>query len=127
MKNARLIIGIVSFILFFIILFQSCVAGFVNSVNASSDAGGSVGLVVAFMVVIAGIIAIVCRKNATGSIVAGVVYGLSGLLGVANSDVYKDTCLFGAACSLFSLFSTFSLESNKRKAIKQICNHQITK
>jgi len=63
LKNARLIIGIVSFILFFIILFQSCAAGFVNSVNASSDAGGSAGLVVAFMVVIAGIIAIVCAKT----------------------------------------------------------------
>lgn len=104
MKNARLIIGIVSFILFFIILFQSCAAGFVNSVNASSDAGGSVGLVVAFMV----IIAIVCRKNATGSIVAGVVYGLSGLLGVANSDVYKDLSIWGGLFIIFAIFYIFS-------------------
>ena len=117
MKNARLIIGIVSFILFFIILFQSCAAGFVNSVNASSDAGGSVGLVVAFMVVIAGIIAIVCRKNATGSIVAGVVYGLSGLLGVANSDVYKDLSIWGGLFIIFAIFYIFSGIKQKKSDI----------
>ena len=108
MKNARLIIGIVSFILFFIILFQSCAAGVVNSVTASSDAGGSAGLIVAFMVVIAGIIAIVCRKNATGSIVAGVVYGLSGLVGVATSDVYTDLSIWGGLFIIFAIFYIFS-------------------
>lgn len=108
MKNARLIIGIVSFILFFIILFQSCAAGVVNSMAGSSDVGGSAGLIVAFMVVIAGIIAIVCRKNATGSIIAGVVYALSGIVGLSNSNVYKDLSIWGVLFIIFAIFYIIS-------------------
>ncbi|AVO27526.1 hypothetical protein C6Y28_07875 [Megasphaera elsdenii] len=38
----------------------------------------------------------------------GVVYGLSGLVGVANSDVYKDLSIWGGLFIIFAIFYIFS-------------------
>lgn len=115
MKTARLIIGIVSFVLFFIILFQSCAAGMVNSMSNSANTDGTSGIFVGIIVIVAGIIAIVMRKSGKGSIVSGIFYGLAGIVGYCNSEVYKDLAIWGGLFIIFALFFIIS-------GIKQIKN-----
>ena len=91
-----------------IILFQSCAAGFVNSVNNSSDVGGSAGLMVCFIVIIASIIAIVARKSGKGSVVAGCFYGVAGLLGISNAAVYKDLEIWGVIYAIYAVYYIIS-------------------
>lgn len=121
MKTTRLILGIITIVLFVIILFQSCAAGMVNTVGKSSDAGGSAGIFVAFLSLIAGIIAVAARSSAGGSMTAGAFYMITAITGISNSNVYKDLSVWGGLYFIFSLFfiiSGIKQRKNKKKAIE---------
>lgn len=118
MKAARLIIGIITFFLSLIILFQSCAAGVVNSMKSNTDAGGSAGMFVALISIISGIIAIVCRNSAKGSIVAGAFYAFGGLIGVTNAKVYTDLKIWGILFFIFAVFYIYSgIKQKKQEAL----------
>lgn len=116
MKTARLIIGIITFLLSIIILFQSCAAGMVNAIQSNhNDFGGSAGVLVALVSIIAGIIAIVCRNGAKGSIVAGAFYAFGGLIGISNAKVYADLKVWGILFIIFAIFFIFSGVKQKKQ------------
>ena len=120
MKTTRLILGIITIVLFVIILFQSCAAGIVNTVGKSSDAGGSAGIFVAFLSLIAGIIAVAARSSAGGSMTAGAFYMITAITGISNSNVYKDLSVWGGLYFIFSLFFIISgvkQRKNKKKGL----------
>lgn len=118
MKAARLIIGILTFFLSIIIMFQSCAAGVVNSMKSSTDVGGSAGIFVALIAIISGIIAIVCRNSAKGSIVAGGFYAFGGLIGVSNAKVYTDLKVWGILFFIFAVFYIYSgIKQKKHEAL----------
>ena len=50
------VIGIISIVLFFIVGFQSCAAGLGNAIQNNNEASGSAGIILAFFMLIAGII-----------------------------------------------------------------------
>lgn len=117
MKTAKLIIGIISIVLFFIIMLQSCATGFVNAVESNNDSGGSAGLLVAILMLVAGIVGIVTRKSKGGGITAGVFYILAALLALPNSAVYKDLMVWGVASIGFGLLfiiGSLKMTSNKK-------------
>ena len=103
MKTTRLILGIITIVLFMVIAFQSCAAGLVNSVNQSSDSGGMAGLFVAFLSLIAGIVAIAARSSAGGAFTAAGFYIVSALVGLSNSAVYKDLSIWGGLFFIFGI------------------------
>ena len=91
MKTAKLIIGIISIVLFLVIIFQSCAVGVVNVIESNADdTSGSAGVLLAFMMLIAGIVGIASRKSKGGGITAGVFYIISALIGFANLGTFGD-------------------------------------
>ena len=49
MKVWKLVSGILSIILFVLVMFQSCAAGVSNSLEENGEVGGSAGIIVAIM------------------------------------------------------------------------------
>lgn len=103
MKTSRLVIGIISCILFVIISFQSCAAGVGNALEENGEVSGSAGFILAVCMLVAGIIGICCRKLKTGTIVAGVFYALGGLIGITNFGSYADLQIWSVLCFIFSV------------------------
>lgn len=102
MKNARLIIGIVSIVLFAVVSFQSCAAGIGNALEGNGEVSGTAGFLLAVCMLIAGIVGICCRKIKSGSIVAGCFYAIGGLIGIANVGSYADLQIWSVLSFIFA-------------------------
>ena len=74
MKTAKLVIGIISMVLFVLVAFQSCAAGLGNALADNGEVSGTSGMLLAFCMLIAGIVGVATRKSKGGGIVAGVFY-----------------------------------------------------
>ena len=69
MKIWRLVSGILSMVLFLIITFQSCAVGVVNAVEDNKDdTSGAGGIVVAFGLLVSGIVATALGKRRTRAV-----------------------------------------------------------
>lgn len=102
MKATKLVIGIVSFIMAAFVTFQSCVAGFSNTMEENGEVGGSAGLILAVFAVVAGIIAIVSRsQNGKGAFVAAAFYIAGGLIGLAMAGSYSDLRIWSVVAIAF--------------------------
>lgn len=107
------VIGIISIVLFLIVEFQSCAAGLANTIGGSKDAGGSAGLLVGFLMLIAGIITLASRQSKGMVITSIVFYVLSGLVGLSNATVYKDLAVWGGLDIIFAILLIVHLKKNK--------------
>lgn len=103
LKTARMIIGIISMVLFIIIAFQSCVAGIGNAISENEEMSGSAGIFLAFCMLIAGIIGVVARKSIGGIITAGCFYLIGGLLGIANIGSFADLMIWSVLSLIFAI------------------------
>jgi len=101
-KTTRMVIGIISLVLTLIILFQSCAAGVVNTIENNGDVGGSAGFLLSICMIVGGILGVVCRKQKVGSIVAGCFYAFGGLVGLPNSSTYKDLIVWSVISIIFA-------------------------
>lgn len=103
MKTCRLIIGIVSCVLFLIVSLQSCAAGLGNALSENGESSGSAGFLLAICMLVAGIVAIACRKLKAGSIVAGCFYAFGGLIGITNFGSYGDLQIWSILSIIFAI------------------------
>ncbi|MEA4964794.1 MAG: hypothetical protein VB055_03070 [Oscillospiraceae bacterium] len=103
MKTAKLVIGIVSIVLSMFVLFQSCAAGVGNALAENGEASGSAGLMVAILMLIAGIVGIATRKSKGGGITTGVFYAVAGILGICNYGSYSDLMVWSILCFIFAV------------------------
>lgn len=92
MKTAKLVIGIISMVLSVFVMFQSCAAGLVNSIEGSGGVSGSAGLFVAVFFIVAGIIGIATRNSEKkgGSLTAAGFYLGAALFGGTLAGNYTD-------------------------------------
>lgn len=74
MKTWKLVSGIISIVLFFLVAFQSCAAGISNSLEENGEVGGTAGMFVAFMLLAGGIVSIATRKGSKGGSYADLVF-----------------------------------------------------
>ena len=103
MKTAKLIIGIISIVLTFLVLFQS---------YAMMDEGGTSGfsgLFVAILMLIGGIVAIAARNSRGGGIFCTILYGLAGLLGLTAQGIFEDLVIWGGLCLIFAVIFLISV------------------
>lgn len=116
MKVSRLIIGIISTILFIFISFQSCAAGVGNALEENGEVSGTAGFMLACCMLIAGIIGICCRKIKIGTIVAGCFYAIGGLFGIANVGSFSDLKIWSVLSFIFAavFILTGILQKEKR-------------
>ena len=121
MKTAKLVIGIISIVLFVVIMFQSCATGVVNVIsNETSDTSGGAGVLLALAMLIAGIIGIAARSSKGGGITAGVFYIVAALVGFANLGTFGDLAVWSVLALIFgAVFVLGSLFSKKQPATSQ--------
>ena len=99
MKTAKLVIGIISMVLFVLV--------------DNGEVSGTSGMLLAFCMLIAGIVGVATRKSKGGGIVAGVFYLLGGLLGIVNYGSFSDLAIWSVLCFIFG--AVFILGSLKMK------------
>ncbi|ABX40896.1 hypothetical protein [Lachnoclostridium phytofermentans] len=115
MKTARLVIGIISMVLFAFVSFQSCAAGVGNALVNNGESSGSAGMLIAFCFLIAGIVGVATRnKGKGGPMTAGVFYALGGIMGLATSStLYGDLKIWAILSLIFA--AVFILGALKQK------------
>jgi len=113
MKIWKLVAGILSILLFFIVSLQSCAAGFVNAIESNGGSSGTVGILVGFMLLVGGIVSICTRNGGKGgNITLIIIFGLAALIGFAGHGNYSDLivwsiwCLINAALAIVSLIKS---------------------
>lgn len=104
MKDIRLIIGIVTIMLFVFVVFQSCGA---YATVKSSNGIGNIGIMISFVALIAALICINTRDAYTysGAFISAVFYALAGFLGLFNFTNHKIVFVYGFMFIMFSIFS----------------------
>lgn len=91
MKTTKLVIGILSVVLFAFIAFQSCAVGVVNAVESNAaDTSGGAGMLLAFVFLVAGVVGAVARNSKGAGITAGILYLFGAIVGFANQGTYGD-------------------------------------
>jgi hypothetical protein len=103
MKTAKKIIGIVSIVLFILISFQSCAAGFIDAVQKNGGVSGRAGIALAIFMLIAGIIGVALTDSTGGTITAGCCYGVGGVIGLTNVGIYGDLIIWSIISIVFSI------------------------
>ena len=114
--TTKLILGIISIVLFVIIAFQSCVAGVGNALSNNGEVGGATGFIVALFLLVSGIIAVVARNSEkkTPWIIAAILLWLNYFFAKMLSGSYKDLVVWGFISFAFGVFYLFSAVRTKK-------------
>lgn len=94
----RLVIGIILLVLSLVILFQSCAAGVVNTLEENTtDAGGTAGFILAVFMIASGILSICTRNSSSkvGPIITAVLLLVGAIIALSNAAVYQDLIIWG--------------------------------
>lgn len=103
MKTARLCIGIISMVLFLVIMFQSCAVGVGEVLSGEEDGSSGSGAFVAWLMLIAGIVGVCTRKSVVGAYVTAAFYVLAGILGISSvGSVFGDLVIWGVVSLIFA-------------------------
>lgn len=117
MKIWRLVSGILSMVLFLIISFQSCAVGVVNAVEDNKeDTSGAGGILVAFGLLVAGIVSTALWKNKSkgGDIALIVLYGFTALMGFANQGTFGDLVVWSSWALICAIMAALALYLNSK-------------
>ena len=111
MKTGKLVIGILSIVLFLLVALQSCAAGLGNTLADNGEVSGSAGFLLALGLLVAGIINICTRK---GGYVAAGFYILPALLALPNAGSYADLYIWAVIGIAFGVFSVIATSRTNR-------------
>lgn len=100
MKTWKLVSGILSTVLFLVVMFQSCAAGVVDAIKGKGGTSGGAGMLTGILMLAGGIVSIATRKSIGkgGDIALIVLYGLAALIGFAGFGVYADLVIWSVWC-----------------------------
>lgn len=116
MKTWKLVSGILSIIFFVIVSFQSCAVGIVNAVEENAnDTSGSAGILVAFLLLVGGVVSISVRKakGKGGNIAVLIIFGLATIIGLTNMGTYGDLVVWSVWCGLNALLALVCILKKK--------------
>lgn len=121
MKTWKLVSGILSIVLFMVVGLQSCAAGLSNTLSNNGEVSGSAGIIVAIMLLTAGIVSIATRKGGKGGNIALIVlFGIGALIGFTMAGSYGDLVIWSAWCLICAVLALVSLvKSGKVKSKKE--------
>ena len=114
--TAKLILGIISMVLFVLVAFQSCAAGLGNALSNNGEASGSFGFLVALNLLITGIIAVAARKSVKKLpwIIAAVLLWLNYFYAKIFGGSYSDLVVWGFLSFALGVFYLFSAVRSKK-------------
>ena len=111
MKIWKLVAGIISIIMFFFVMLQSCAAGISNTLEENGEISGSAGVIVAVMLLAGGIVSIVTRKSTGkgGNIALIVLFALGALFGFILAGSYSDLRIWAGWCLINAILALVSI------------------
>lgn len=111
MKTWKLVSGILSIVLFTMVMFQSCAAGLSNSLEGNGEISGSAGVFVAVMMLAGGIVSIATRKSSGkgGNIALIVLFGLAALVGLTGYGSFSDLAIWSVWCLINAITALICL------------------
>ncbi len=120
MKIWKLVAGILSIILFVVVVFQSCAAGIANALEENNGTSGSIGIVVAILMLTGGIVSIASRNSVKkgGNIALVILFGIAALVGFAGYGNYSDLVIWSVWCLINAILAIVALLTTKNKVIK---------
>ena len=95
MKTWKLVSGILSTVLFLVVMVQSCAAGVADAIAGQGGTGGGAGILVGILIVS---ISTRASQKKGGDIALIVLYGLAALIGFAGFGIYKDLIVWSIWC-----------------------------
>lgn len=115
MKTWKLVAGILSIVLFVVVTFQSCAAGVVNAIENDGGTSGSVGVIVAILMLAGGIVSIAVRKSSGkgGNIALIILFGLASLFGYAGHGNYSDLVIWSTWCLINAILAVVALVKSR--------------
>ncbi|MBO4484083.1 MAG: hypothetical protein J5738_01680 [Lachnospiraceae bacterium] len=116
MKTWKLVAGILSMILFVIIMVQSCAAGAVNAIEENGGTSGSVGFICGILVLTGGIVSVATRKSTGkgGNIALIILFGLAALLGFTGHGNYSDLVIWSVWAAVNALLAFIAIVKTKK-------------
>lgn len=121
MKTWKLVSGILSIVLFIVVAFQSCAAGFVNAVENNGQSSGSAGVIVSIVMLSGGIVSIATRKGEGkgGNIALIVLFGIGALVGFALAGNFSDLNIWAAWCAVNAFLAIISIVKGNNPSKEQ--------
>lgn len=118
MKTWKLVAGILSMILFVIIMVQSCAAGAVNALEENGGSSGSVGFICGILVLTGGIVSVATRKSSGkgGNIALIILFGLAAILGFTGHGNYGDLVIWSAWAAVNAVIAFIGIITGKKPA-----------
>lgn len=114
--TARLIIGIISLVLFVLVAFQSCAAGIGNVLFSNGEMSGTFGFLVALNLLFTGIIAVVAH-NSTSRVpwlIAAVLLWFNYFIAKMFRGSFTDLVIWGFVSFVIGTFYMFSAARSKK-------------
>lgn len=111
----KLIFGIISICLFFVVSLQSCAAGIGNALSNNGEVSGTAGFLCALLYLIAGIVGLIIKKS--GAVAHAVVCGFYYFLffiATALAGSYSDLKIWGVLGFIFGAVFLFSAVRTKK-------------
>ena len=117
MKTWKLVAGILSSVLFAIVIFQSCAAGMSNALEGNDEVSGAAGIMVAVLLLTGGIVSITTRgnKGKGGNIALIILFGLAALIGFAMHGSYSDLTIWAGWCLINAVLAAVALIKGSNK------------
>lgn len=118
MKTWKLVAGILSIILFVVIMVQSCAAGAVNALEENGGSSGSVGAICGILVLTGGIVSVATRKSEGkgGNIALIIIFGLAAVIGFAGHGNYGDLVIWSIWAAINALLALIAIVKAKKPA-----------
>ena len=116
MKTWKLVAGILSMVLFVIIMVQSCAAGAVNALEENGGNSGSVGFICGILVLAGGVVSVATRKSKGkgASITLIILFGLSAAIGFAGHGNYSDLVVWSVWSAVNAVIALLAMLTAKK-------------
>lgn len=114
--TAKLVLGIISMVLFVLVSFQSCAAGVGNALSNNGESSGSFGFLVALNLLFSGIIAVASRRSVKKApwIIVAVLLWLNYFYAKIFGGSYSDLVIWGFLSFALGVFYLFSAVRTKK-------------
>ena len=105
MKTLRLVLGIIVILLSVFILFQSCAAGVLNTIEANGQSSGTAGVFVALLLVASAITSITTRNHdgIGGNVAVIVMCIFAALLGFLMAGSFEDLSIWASFAMIIAI------------------------
>lgn len=117
MKIWKLVSGIISAVIFIIVMVQSCAAGLINTLEENGGTSGTVGFICGVLILVGGIVSIVTSKSVGkgGNIAIIVLFSLAALIGFTGYGNYSDLIIWSLWAVVNVILAIIGLIVNARK------------